>query len=107
MRTVTVLLAAVVAAACSGTRTSSTDTSKPQSFETVAKASLATIEGVTPVKGLTADVEVLRDRWGVPHIYAGNTDDLFFAQGYTIAQDRLWHMEMTRRVAQGRVAEIV
>ena len=43
----------------------------------------------------------------MPHIYATNTDDLFFAQGYTIAQDRLWHMEMTRRVAQGRVAEIV
>ncbi len=59
------------------------------------------------MSGLTAPVEVLRDRWGVPHIYAANVDDLFFAQGYTTAQDRLWQMEMNRRVAQGRVAEIV
>ena len=46
-------------------------------------------------------VEVIRDRWGVPHIYAQNTDDLFFAQGYVMAQDRLWQMEMWRRAARG------
>lgn len=55
--------------------------------------------------GLNAPVEVIRDRWGVPHIYAQNQDDLFFAQGYVMAQDRLWQMEFNRRVAAGRLSE--
>ena len=49
----------------------------------------------------------IRDRWGVPHIYAQNTDDLFMAQGYVMAQDRLWQMEMWRREREGRLAEIL
>ena len=56
--------------------------------------------------GLKEPVEVLRDEWGIPHIYARNTDDLFFAQGYVTAQDRLWQMEMWRRWHEGRLAEI-
>ncbi len=52
-------------------------------------------------------MEVIRDRWGVPHIYARNTEDLFFAQGYVVAQDRLWQMEMWRRQREGRLAEIL
>jgi len=43
----------------------------------------------------------------VPHIYARNTDDLFFAQGYVQAQDRLWQMEMWRRFNAGRLAEVM
>ena len=50
---------------------------------------------------------MLRDQWGVPHIYAQSADDLFFAQGYVIAQDRLWQMEMWRRGAEGRLAEVL
>ena len=57
--------------------------------------------------GTAADVRVVRDRWGVPHIYARSTDDLFFAQGYVMAQDRLWQMEMWRRAAEGRLAEVL
>jgi penicillin amidase len=52
-------------------------------------------------------VEVIRDQWGVPHIYAQNVDDLFFAQGYVMAQDRLWQMEWWRREREGRLAEIL
>src|SRR5262249_54083342 len=56
---------------------------------------------------LRAAVEVIRDQWGVPHIYAQNTDDLFMAQGYVMAEDRLWQMEMWRRSREGRLAEIL
>ena len=52
-------------------------------------------------------VDVIRDEWGVPHIYAQNTEDLFFAQGYVMAQDRLWEMEWWRRELEGRVAEVL
>jgi penicillin amidase len=48
-----------------------------------------------------------RDDHGIPHIYAENADDLFFAQGYVHAQDRMWQMEFWRHIAQGRVSEIV
>ena len=57
--------------------------------------------------GLRDSVEVVRDRWGVPHIYATNIDDLFFAQGFVQAQDRLWQMEMYRRTYEGSLAEIM
>lgn len=49
----------------------------------------------------------MRDRWGVPHIYAKNTDDLFFAQGFVQAQDRLFQMDLWRRSTQGQLAEIL
>ena len=55
---------------------------------------------------LESDVEVARDRWGIPHITAGNMHDLFFAQGWVHAQDRLWQMETLRRLCTGRVSEI-
>ena len=77
------------------------------SFVRLAKESLSPIDGSLRVPGLKAEVEVLRDRWGVPHIYAKNTDDLFFAQGYVQAQDRLWQMEMWRRIGDGTLAEIL
>lgn len=56
---------------------------------------------------LSHKVEIIRDKWGVPHVYAQNQSDLFFAQGYIHAQDRLWQMELTRRVVSGRLCEIV
>jgi len=62
--------------------------------------------GTLRLRGLQAPVEVLRDEWGVPHIYAQNQDDLIFAQGYVHAQDRLWQMELNRRLAHGKLAEI-
>src|SRR5262252_11241257 len=59
------------------------------------------------VAGLSQPVEVLRDRWGINHIYAGNEHDLFFAQGYAAARDRLFQFELWRRQATGTVAEIL
>ncbi len=63
--------------------------------------------GTLRLPGLHAPVKVLRDRWGVPHIYAANVPDLFMAQGYVHAQDRLWQMEFQRRLARGELAEIL
>ena len=59
------------------------------------------------VPGLQQPVEIIRDRWGVNHIYAKNEHDLFFAQGYAAAQDRLFQLEIWRRQATGTVAELL
>src|SRR5512143_3945109 len=80
---------------------------QPTSLDKLATTALSTIDGTVTIKGLRADVRVVRDAWGVPHIYAQSTDDLFFAQGYVAAQDRLWQMEMWRRQAEGRLAEVL
>ena len=60
-----------------------------------------------PVDGVTAPVRIVRDTWGVPHIFAANQDDLFFAQGFVQAQDRLFQMDLWRRSAQGRLSEVL
>jgi penicillin amidase len=57
------------------------------------------------VAGLSEPVQVIRDQWGVPHIYAENEHDLLFAQGYVQAQDRLWQMDFNRRVANGELSD--
>ena len=59
------------------------------------------------VNGIKNKVEVIRDKWGVNHIYAKNEHDLFFAQGYYAAKDRLFQFEVWRRQATGTVAEIL
>jgi penicillin amidase len=68
---------------------------------------LPKIDGNVYVSGLKEEVKVIRDRWGVPHIYAANGDDALFAQGYVHAQDRLWQMELNRRVARGKLSEFI
>jgi penicillin amidase len=88
-------------AACTG------EAPPPADFDALAEASLAQIDGTIDVPGLGTDVRVVRDEWGVPHIYAENTADLFFAQGWVQAQDRLWQMDMWRRVNEGRLSEIL
>jgi penicillin amidase len=65
------------------------------------------ISGALQLEGLKAQVEVVRDKWGVPHIYAANMEDLLFAQGFVQAQDRFWQMEFQRRLADGRLAEVL
>ncbi|RLC87289.1 MAG: penicillin acylase family protein [Chloroflexi bacterium] len=64
-------------------------------------------DGRIRAEGLQAEVTIIRDSWGIPHIYASNTHDLFFAQGYVHAQDRFWQMEFWRRIGSGRLAEIL
>jgi penicillin amidase len=62
--------------------------------------------GTLYIKALHESVKVITDQYGVPHIYAHNEDDLFFAQGYIHAQERLWQMELNRRLGAGQLAEI-
>ncbi|HEX6267438.1 MAG TPA: penicillin acylase family protein [Burkholderiales bacterium] len=69
------------------------------------RQSLPAWEGELEVPGLHAPVEILRDRFGVPHIFARSERDAHFALGFVHAQDRLWQMEMNRRVGAGRLAE--
>ena len=68
---------------------------------------LPQVSGTLMVSGVSAPVRIIRDRWGVPHIKAENQDDLFFAQGFVQAQDRLFQMDLWRRSAQGRLSEVL
>jgi penicillin G amidase len=70
-----------------------------------ARAALPPVEGELKVARLQDRVEVIHDRWGVPHIYAQNTHDLYFAQGFVMASERLFQMEVTARLASGRLSE--
>jgi penicillin amidase len=76
-------------------------------FHNVTRAPLPQHSGELRVGGLQDNVEILRDEWGIPHIYAKNMHDLAFAQGYTQAQDRWWQMEFWRHVGSGRIEELV
>jgi penicillin amidase len=76
-------------------------------FHRTAITSLPQLDGSIRVAGLSAPVTVLRDAHGVPHIRAANVDDLFFAQGFITAQDRLWQMDINRRFGRGELSEIL
>lgn len=72
-----------------------------------AEKALSPIHGELNIAGLRQPVKVSRDNWGVAHIYAANQHDLFFAQGFAAAQDRLFQMELWKRAGQGRLAEVL
>jgi penicillin G amidase len=76
-------------------------------LEERAKAAVSVIRGTLNVHGLRSAARVQRDHWGVAHIYAQNQHDLFFAQGFVVAQDRLFQIELWKRSGQGRLAEIL
>jgi penicillin G amidase len=63
-------------------------------------------DGTLELPGLVDEVRVVRDQYGVPQIYAHNSDDLFFAQGYVQAQDRFFQMDFRRHVTAGRLSEL-
>jgi len=71
------------------------------------RQSLPQTEGERRLAGLAAPVEILRDRYGIPHIFAQSEQDAAYALGYAHAQDRLWQLEMNRRIAAGRLAEVL
>src|SRR6266849_79749 len=73
----------------------------------IARSPLPQLDGRVAVPGISAKVRVVRDEHGVPTIEAATLDDLFFAQGYVTAQDRLWQMDMMRRAAAGELSEII
>src|SRR5713226_1957515 len=68
---------------------------------------LPQIDGAASLPGLQKEVTVDRDPWGVPRVRAATLNDAVEAQGYIMAQDRLWQMDLLRRVARGQVSEIV
>jgi len=70
------------------------------------RSGLPELNGEKAIAGLTADVRVIRDERGVPHIYASNEHDLYFMTGYITAQERLWQMDMVRHATQGRLSEL-
>ncbi len=71
------------------------------------RQSLPVTRGEIGLAGISAPIELLRDRHGIPHIYAASLEDAHFALGFVHAQDRLWQMEMSRRLGSGRLAEIL
>ena len=73
----------------------------------VARSALPQVDGKIMVPGLSSEIRVIRDGRGIPTIDAGNLQDLFFAQGYVTAQDRLWQMDVLRRFAAGELSEIL
>src|SRR5580692_2472373 len=70
-------------------------------LRSAAQSSLPALDGAIQLTGLTAPVTIRRDAHGVPHIDAATQPDLFLAQGYVTAQDRLWQMDMFRRNSEG------
>ncbi|MBI4487007.1 MAG: penicillin acylase family protein, partial [Acidobacteria bacterium] len=76
-------------------------------LKALARQSLSKIDGDLVVPGVKEPVEVIRDKWGVTHVYAKNQEDMFFAQGYIIGQDRLWQLYMWRMTHEGRLSEIL
>jgi penicillin amidase len=98
---------AIALALAAATHAQSSAQPAPANLDARAKAALAVIRGTLKVHGLQQTVRVQRDHWGVAHIYAQNEHDLFFAQGFVVAQDRLFQMELWKRSGQGRLAEIL
>src|SRR5919108_2289330 len=78
-----------------------------EQVEQWARGAAPPVEGDLKIRGLERPVEVIRDRWGVPHVYAETLHDLFFAQGFVIASERLWQLDFMLRLANGRLSELV
>ncbi|MBM4421373.1 MAG: penicillin acylase family protein, partial [Chloroflexi bacterium] len=74
---------------------------------TVVSQALPAYDGEVRMGDLERRAEVVRDKWGVPHVYAESAHDLFFLQGFVTAQDRLFQLDFNRRVAYGRLAEVL
>ncbi|MHA2035396.1 MAG: penicillin acylase family protein [Promethearchaeota archaeon] len=73
----------------------------------IAKNAFPPVSGSEKVRGIQEEVEILWDKWGIPHIYAKSSDDAYFAQGYIHAGHRLWQLEFFKRVTSGTLSEIV
>ena len=70
------------------------------------KSTLPDYDGKYEIAGIEGKVEIIRDSYGIPHIFAENRNDLVFGLGYAMAQDRLWQMDILRRVSSGRLSEL-
>lgn len=63
--------------------------------------------GTVSIEGINSEVKIYKDNFGVPYVHSQNEEDMYFSMGYMHAQDRLWQMDLTRRVAEGRLSEIL
>src|SRR5258708_40328324 len=70
------------------------------------RRSLPLVDGTSTVAGLSGPIDIVRDADAIPHVYAANKHDALFGLGYVHAQDRLWQMELQRRIGHGRLSEI-
>ena len=77
------------------------------SFAVLVNKSLPKDNGELSHNSIEHNVDVLKDEWGIPHIKAKNQHDAIFAYGYSVAKDRLFQMDLQRRVSQGRLSEIL
>jgi penicillin G amidase len=75
-------------------------------FYILPRRSFPKTSGEVQLEGLSGPVEIFRDQYGIPHIYASSSQDLFFAQGYVHAQDRFWQMDFWRHIGSGRLSEM-
>ncbi len=73
----------------------------------ISRTRLPKMDGRMKLKGIKSPLEIMRDHWGVAHIYGSTKEDVLFGQGYVHAQERLWQMDFTRRVVAGRLSEIL
>ncbi|KAF0248498.1 MAG: penicillin amidase, partial [bacterium] len=76
-------------------------------YDSWTKNALSQTEGEVKVKGLSQEVTIRRDKWGIPYVTAKNIKDVAFAQGYATAQDRLWQMDLLRRAAKGELSAVL
>ena len=72
----------------------------------LARSGMPQLDGEVRVSGIAKGATITRDKWGVPHIEAESEKDAYFALGYSMAQDRLFQIEMMRRLAQGELSEL-
>jgi penicillin amidase len=101
------IFALLLATLLAGVSASSAQNSNFEALNSQARAALSQTSGNFKIEGLQQPVTVLRDKWGVAHIYAQNQHDLFFSQGFVAAQDRLFQMELWKRAGQGKLAEVL
>ena len=73
----------------------------------IAKNAFPQVSGTETIEGIQDEVEVLWDKWGIPHIYAKSIDDAYSTQGYIHASHRLWQLETFRRFTSGTLSEII
>ncbi len=101
------LAAPVLVLVLVGCRRQSTSNSSATHLAHRVDQALSQISGTLVVEGLSNPVEILRDTWGIPHIFAKTMEDMFLAQGFVVAQDRMWQLDIWKRTGEGRLAEIV
>ena len=75
-------------------------------FNSVKTRALPDYNAAVDLENLTSPVTVFRDSMGIPHIYADNEEDLYRTVGYVMAQDRMWQMDLLRRITTGRLSEV-